>query len=246
MIKLTDMTISCLEKYNPSKEQLIELIDLLISAGADFIEIPVSALLKIGELNPFGKYVLRIDSPGEADKYSGFGRYVCKKNGFASKGNVITEIQANDIREINLLSQYGKLENVRIVGFDDILNHDYISAFSNLKSKVSGKIELCPENKYFCATSIAVEWILFGEQEVVVSFAGINSKAAFEEVMMALRFEKRHKPRISSSIFPQISELIEKITSVKLSKRHNMCEHFCPEQIGNEQKILIGNSSVKH
>ena len=83
-----------------------------------------------------------------------------------------------------MLSQYGNLQNIRIVGFDDILNHDYITAFSNLRKKINGKIELCPENRYCSATAIAVEWILYGEQDIAVSFTGIGSKACLEEVMI--------------------------------------------------------------
>ena len=51
MIRVTDITISAIEKYNPSAEQLRTIIEMLIKIGVDFIELPVSAYKKIGELN---------------------------------------------------------------------------------------------------------------------------------------------------------------------------------------------------
>jgi len=265
MIKITDITISALEKYNPSSEQLRYLIDLLISVGVDFIELTIPSYKKIGGLNPNGKYALRIDSPSDADSYSEFGKFVCRRKE-SPRNNIITEIQANDIREINMLSQYGNLQNVRIVGFDDIMNHDYITAFLNLRKKVNGRIELCPENRYFSATAIAVEWILSGETDIACSFSGTGSKAAFEEVMMALRLEKRHKPNVDFSNFPKLKSLIEEITGEKISKNKavigdnifdiesgihangiskdpKLYEPFTPELVGNERKIILGKHS---
>ena len=265
MISITDITISALEKYNPSAEQLRCLVDLLISMGVDFIELTIPTYKKIGQLNPNGKYALRINSPSDADNYSEFGKFVCRRKE-SPRNNIITEFQANDIREINMLSQYGNLQNVRIVGFDDIMNHDYIKAFSNLRKKVNGRIELCPENRYFCATAIAVEWILSGEKDIACSFAGVGSKAAFEEVIIALRLEKRHKPNLDFSNLPKLKSLVEEITGEKFSKNKaiigdsifdiesgihangiskdpKLYEPFAPELVGNKRKIIIGKHS---
>lgn len=266
MIRITDITISVIEKYNPSPEQLRNLVDYLISVGVDFIELTIPSYKKIRELNPKGKYALRIDSPLDMDDYFEFGKFVVKKSGNIFKSNITTEIQANDIREINMLSQYGNLQNVRIVGFDDIMNHDYITAFSNLRKKVSGRIELCPENRFFSATAIAVEWIFFGESDIACSFAGVGSKAALEEVMMALRLEKRHKNSVDFSNFSKLKCLIEEITGEKIprnkavigddifniesgihangiSKAPKLYEPFNPELVGNERKLILGKHS---
>ena len=268
MIRITDTTISELERYNPTSEQLKNMVDYLINVGVDFIELTISAYKKIGELNPHGKYVLRLDHYSEADNYSEFGKFIVKKSGSGFTNNITTEIQANDIREINMLSQYGNLQNVRIVGFDDILNHDYLAAFSNLKKKVNGRIELCPENRYFFATAIAVEWLLSGETDIACSFSGLGSKAALEEVLMAIRLEKRHKPNLDFSNFPKMKQIIEEITGEKtpknkavigdnifniesgihangISKDPKLYEPFSPELVGNHRKIILGKHSGK-
>jgi len=159
-----------------------------------------------------------------------------------------------------------KISNHKAIIGDDILNHDYITAFSNLRKKINGKIELCPENRYCSATAIAVEWILYGEQDIAVSFTGIGSKACLEEVMMALRLEKRHKPNIDFSCLPQLKLLIEEITNEKISnhkaiigddifniesgihangisKNPELYEPFKPELVGIKRQIIIGKHS---
>ena len=268
MISITDITINAIEKYNPSAEQLRKMVDYLISVGVDFIELTVSAYKKIGKLNPDGKYVLRLDSSMDMDNYYEFGKFVVKKSGNILNSNITTEIQTNDIRDINMLSQYRNLQNVRIVGLDDILNHDYNIAFLNLRKKVNGRIEICPENRFYSATAIAVEWILSGETDIACSFAGIGSKAATEEVLLALRLEKRYKPNMNFSNFSKLKLLIEEITGEKfdknkavigddifniesgihangISKDPKLYEPFNPELVGNERKLVVGKHSGK-
>jgi hypothetical protein len=41
MIRITDMTLSCMEIFRPSAEQLARLYGMLISLGTDYIEMPV-------------------------------------------------------------------------------------------------------------------------------------------------------------------------------------------------------------
>ena len=43
MIKITDITLSCLDEYNASSEQLSKFCELLLGIGSDFIELSVSA-----------------------------------------------------------------------------------------------------------------------------------------------------------------------------------------------------------
>jgi len=268
LIKITDLTLSCLDEYDASPEQLRKLCELLQCIGVDYTEMSVDAYKKIGNLPQNGNYILKLKYRDEIYKHDEFGRFVCRHSGYAVPANVISEIQANDIREINSLRQYNMLENVRITGFDDILSHDYIQAFNSIKSIVKGKIELCPEDKYYCATAVAVEWIMQGGNFIAASFAGVGDKAALEEVLMALHLEKRHKPNISFSVFPEITQLIEEITGSKIptykavigdnifaveagihadgiSKDPKIYEPFTPELVGSERKLVIGKHSGK-
>lgn len=266
MVRIIDMTLSCLEQYDPSEEQIIRLISLLRNIETDIIELSVPIYRKLRNFIPDGRFMLRINMPDDVVLYPEFSRFVCRKSGFVTEPSVISEFQANDIREINYLRQYGNLENVRIVGFDDVMNHDYAMVFSNLKKQIHGRIELCPENKYHCATAIAVEWILSGGTDVVTTFDGIADKASLEEVIMALHLIKRFRPNLDLSSLSEMRSLIENIIASKIPcnkavigksifdvesgihidgiiKNPKNYEPFSPELVGNERKIVLGKHS---
>jgi len=268
LIRITDKTLSCLDGYDASPEQLRILCGLLLELGTDFTELSVSAYQKIGTLPQNGKYILRVKDVIEARKFPGFDRYICRHSGFVTPIEVVAEIQVNDITEISLLRQYQKHANVRLTGLDDIMCHDFKTAFRQITKNITGKIELCPENRYFCATAIAVEWILFGGGNVVASFAGIGDSAPLEEILMALRLELRYKPNMNYAVYPRITELFEEITGLKIpqhkpiigsnifdveagihadgiSKDPNIYEPFDPELVGDKRYLVLGKHSGK-
>lgn len=265
MLKITDMTLSCLEWFDPSADELTELYSQLLSLGVDFIEMPAD-VYDIIRPAPSNRVVLRISSQDEASGYPEIVRFICRRNGMVSGPSIVSEIQINDVKEINRLSQYGAPQNVRLVGLDDILCHDYLSAFSTIKKQIKGRIEFCPENSYCCATASAVEWAACDGTDIVTSFGGLSGKAPLEEVLLALRFAIRYKPGASFAAFPQISELMEQITSRRFSdrkavigrrifevesgihvdgilKKPQMYEPFLPELVGNSRKFVIGKHS---
>lgn len=266
MIKITDMTLSCLDPYSATSEQLKRIAELLIEIKVDFIELTPAVYRKMGSLDDRAKYVLRIHTPDEAGDYPEFTNYVCRLSGIHVPPNVTVEMQLNDLREAYQLSRFAEAENIRIVGLDDLILHDYTSAFQLLKSKVKGRVEFCPENRYGFATSLAVEWILQGGTELATSFGGLCQKAPLEEVLLALRVAAHYKPRNEFNAFPELRELIETITSERFSgmkpvighdifnvesgihvdgiyKRQQIYEPFTPELVGNQRKVIIGKHS---
>jgi homocitrate synthase NifV len=268
LIRITDKTLSCLDEYDAAPEQLRTLCGLLLELGTDFMELSVDAYQKIGVLPQNGRYILKVEDVIEGRSYPGFDRYICRHSGFVTPIENITEIQVNDINEINFLRQYQNLTNVRITGLDDIMCHDYKMAFEQIMKNISGKIELCPENRYFCATAIAVEWILFGGRNVAASFAGIGDYAPLEEVLMALRLELRYKPNMNYAVYPHIKELFEEITGQEIPahkaiigsnifdveagihadgilKDPNIYEPFNPELVGDKRCLVLGKHSGK-
>lgn len=155
---------------------------------------------------------------------------------------------------------------MRIVGFDNILRLDYQKAFQQLRKQVGGRLELCPENDAFCATAIAVEWIMCKGTDVVTAFLGLDSKAATEEVLVALRVISRYKPTKKYDVFAQIRDLLEEITQNPTSdrkpivgrkifdvesgihvdgivKRPRMYEPYPPELVGSSRRIVVGKHS---
>jgi homocitrate synthase NifV len=265
MIRITDMTLSCIEAFRSSCEQLKLLYKLLNNVGADFIEMPVSVYEQI-KPETTEKVVLRMATPDEAADFPEISRFVCRKNGFDSTPSIMREIQINDIKEISLLGQNEQLQNIRIVGLDDVLCHDFESAFSNIKKRIIGHVEFCPENSYSCATASAMEWIAAGGTDIAAAFGGIDGKAALEEVLLSLRVVRRHKPNASFGVMPQIAALMEDITASRFSdrkavigrkifnvesgihvdgilKKPQMYEPYLPELVGSSRRFVVGKHS---
>lgn len=272
MIKITDVTLcsqdsfSVLENNASSKEMLLELYQLLLQTGISLIEINVPIYELLGESIDADKTILRIQDPTERKYYPGFIRYVCRYSGYDTPLDTISEIQINDIREVNLMKKFSEYQCIRIVGLDDLMQHDYISVFRKIKSINLGQIEFCPQNSYYCASALATEWMLNDGQNVAVSFLGSGGFAALEEVIMALRITKRYKPNMNLSVFRRIKNLYEQLTGESISKNKSVIgdsifdvesgihvdgiyknganyEPFEPSVVGMERKIVIGKHS---
>lgn len=265
MIRVTDMTLSCLDAFQPSAEQLKRLYVLLSTVGTDVIEMPASVYDKIRPSST-EKIMLRLSHPGEKTLYPEINRFICRKSGFISPSDITQEIQLNDVKEINLLTPSESGAPVRIVGLDDILCHNYGAAFSKIKARVNGTVEFCPEDNYSCATANAVEWITEGGIAIAASFGGIGGKAALEEVLVSLQIIKRHKPNATFAMFPQIAAVMEEIISARypdrkavigrrifdvesgihidgILKKPQMYEPFSPELVGNSRTLIMGKHS---
>ncbi len=267
MTRLTDITLSRLDGYDPSPEQLVRLCGLLIETGADRLELSVGALLKMGSrLPPFPRYILRCEKPSQTQEFSQFDTFLLQRRARIVPPGVVIEIQINDLREIPLLVQTGPPGPVRVTGLDDIMSFDYAPAFSALRQTFKGRLSLCPENRCHCATAIAVEWLLSGGEEAAASFGGIGGLAATEEVAMALRLEVRRKPNLDFQVFPKIKALLEDITgepfaknkpvvgdeifSVEagihidgITKNPAIYEPFPPQLVGAARKLVLGKHS---
>ncbi|PYG84826.1 homocitrate synthase NifV [Ruminiclostridium sufflavum DSM 19573] len=266
MIKITDVTLCSLNNEAAQNKNVPELYGLLFKTGINFVEINVPVYESIKENVDKRNTILRVQDPTEIKYYPGFSRYICRHSGFFTRLETISEIQINDIREIKLMNKFNEYHNIRIVGLDDLLQHDYISAFDRIKKINSGALELCPQNSCYCASALAVEWILNGGSSVAVSFSGNGGFAALEEVVMALRITKRHKPNLDLSVFVQIKNLFEEITEKKILKNKPVIgngifdvesgihvdgifkngsnyEPFEPSVVGMKRKIVIGKHS---
>lgn len=265
MIRIIDRTLSCLDHVQMTGEQVAELAQLLYRAGADSLELSSKwAAVPL----PAGKYVLRIDHPGQTSQWPGYNRFLCPKFQDADR-HVYPEIQVNDVRETHLLAQYADAPLIRVCGLSDTLNRDFKAVFHTLREALRGRVELCPDNgRYGCGTALAVEWIGCGGQEVVTSWGGIGGLVPFAEVSMALRVLKRRKPGAEFAVFPRLRQLMEEITGETggetapvvgpsifqvesgihvsaICKQPKCYEPFSPEEVGLERKIMVGAFSGK-
>ncbi len=265
MLRITDMTLTCLEPYGLEPAQLRQVYGLLLRSGADYIEMPAALYEKLRPAET-SKLVLRLPAPEAAAQYPEISRFVCRKNGYAGTGAaVMQEVQLNDVKEIAFpgLDTRGSL---RVVGLDDVLAHDYKTVFSKLLKRAGSNVEFCPENGFYCATAAAVEWVLCGGRAVAAAFGGLGGKAALEEVLLALHVVRRHRPGASFSSLPQLARLLEELIAVRFSdrkavigrcifnvesgihvdgilKKPQMYEPFLPELVGGCRRFVIGKHS---
>lgn len=266
MIRVTDKTMSCLDGYEATSRQLTELCRLLLELGADYIELSKKAYQKMGTLPKGGKYILQVGEAMEISSFPGFDLYACRQSGFVIRPGIISEVQLNDINEIAFLRRCSSLPQVRITGLDDLFCHDYRMSFDQIRRNLPGKIELCPENGYYCATAIAIEWVLSGGRDIVSSWDGIGGFAATQEIFLSLRLLARYKPAQDYSAMSGMRRLMESITGEPapkhqpvsgenifdveagihadgISKDPQVYEPYKPELVGAARRLVLGKHS---
>ncbi len=266
MIRITDITLCTIKHWHVQQDSLVKLYCLLLQTGINYIEITIPLINILGDFVDYKRTNLRVSNPLEIEDYPGFARYVCRHSGYSVPDGTISEFQINDIREINALGKCPEYQNIRIVGMDDILQHDFTGVFERLKRISDAQPEFCPQNNQYCATALAVEWVLNGGENIVVSFGGSGGFAALEEVVMALRIVKRHKPNLDLSVFREIKDLYERLSGFSIPdtkpvignkifdvesgihvdgifKNGATYEPFEPSIVGMERKIVLGKHS---
>lgn len=217
MIQIIDNTLMTSLDLSGEQDDLYRFCELLFIIGVDIIEIPTEISDKIGRL-PEGKYLLHVSCEEEADRYSGFYRYVSHQE-LRNRRSVL-ELQINDIREILRLKNYQKHAEVRISGLDDLLCHSYEKLIPEiLHSLPDTKVIFNPENTYGCACALALQWLLEYGKDITTSFTGVMNNAATEEVLMALRLTIRHKPNRDLTVLPELTKIYERMTGRRIGNR---------------------------
>lgn len=268
MICITDNTLACLDAYEATPKELYELLNLLLKLPTHAIEMSISAyekLISFAPLPKFENYLLRINNLCELKKYQGFAGYLFPATSFGNVGNAIYEINFKNDQDIGYNEDC--IQGLRMIGFADRICTDVASEFKHiLSTKV--KFEICPQNDFFCATALAIEWCRLGGKKLVASFAGIGNQASLEEVLLALHLEKQQEITENISCFAQMKQIVEQITGKKIAKNKavigedifcveagihvdgivknpEIYEPYPPELVGNKRRIMIGKHSGK-
>lgn len=115
-------------------------------------------------------------------------------------------------------------------------------------------------------TATAVEWIYLGGKHIVTSFGGIGNCAPTEEVLMALRINKRHHPNHDLSAMQKLKAKVEEMTEScffvrkpvigsaifqveagihanGIAKDPYTYEPYDPELVGTERALVVGKHS---
>jgi len=268
LIRLLDRTLSTLDYDSETitGTKLMELVTLLSRAGADWVEIPPRAYHLMGTIPEGVSAILRVHHSEEAAEYPGFDYYISKTREVNDELRFINEIQVNDAKEIELLKRFYNFKYVCITGLDDLLLGVYAKEMKKLLAQFGKNTWFCPENDYYCATALALEWIAQGGRNVVVSFMGRGGYAAFEEVIVGARIVFRQKGGADLTLLPRILSLISDMAPVKvaankavlgsriftvesgvhadgLAKNPTVYEPYPPQWVGKERRIVLGKHS---
>jgi len=270
LIRITDRTLSCIDDLSPDKTAAVDFLNCLIEMNPGAIELSEKMYKLLSPLPEYPSYILRIENACDVEKYPQEGEFVCRNVWTdAADERIRAEIQLNNTRKVSAktITRYGIYAKVRVQGLDYVMCGDYMRAFEYLKELFNGGIELCPQNRFHCATALAAEWITSGTgNEVVTSFGGICGFAPTEELVMILRENRLRDENKIYAFFPEMARLFRRITHkyVRMNKpvigsrifhvesgvhvdgilKHPKCyEPYPPEIVGQKRKIVLGKQS---
>jgi len=292
MIHITDRTLSSLDDMPHDIPVFARFLELLIQSEPDAIELSQKMYDLLSPLPDYPGYLLRLNQIEDIAEYPGIAGFVCHGAQTDSDDKIICEILLDDMRDLNALAACFKgCGKIRVQGLGDIITGDYLNDFARLRKNFSGEIEFCPTNRYNFATALAAEWLTSGGaassgaassgaassgaassgaassgNSVAASFGGIGGFASTEEVIMALKLAGLRKPEKIYDFFPEMANLLNKITADSVScnkpilgrrifhvesgihvdgilKDPKCYEPFPPETVGLKREIVIGKHS---
>lgn len=268
MLKIIDRTLSQLKNCEAMEsEMLVEMCNLLVQVGVDYIELSVPVLEKIKELPKEGQYILQVDHLQEVEKYPDFAKYVYRGKEIGKlHSQVIHEVEVATIEEIENYEEELKSRMVRVVGLDKLMHEEYESKMQELIRRYGKQIDFCPKDSYYCATALSMEWLMNGGNSISVSFNGIGGYAKLEEVLMGIKVIMHKKNSMDLRMMPRISVLYEKLTQSHLNynkavvgknifnveagvqlqpgrKNELGYEPYDPVEVGKVRRLVIGKYS---
>lgn len=194
------------------EQDVLEMMGCLKDAGITDIMISKEIYkLFVHGLPPGFKLYLELEEKDSCGSYRGITKFF--KRYCTEEKDVVCSYQLNDIREVIKLRTYNMEHGVLLSGMDDFICHDFLNTFQEIRNSVnSDYIILRPENKYECATAIAVEFLKNKGEYVIASFLGTGNIAATEQVLLALRTSGQFKMKQNFSSLLRMKVLYEKLT----------------------------------
>lgn len=281
MFKVIDRTLTAIElkENEPTPETLYEMCELLGKTGVDYIELTCPILQRMKKLPEGNKYILQIESLCQKEVYEGFDYYkrVVKtidelvhkeKLKVGAIGgeteSIIYEMEVNSIKQAKEVLSLVQSHKVCVTGLADLMRMDYERMMEEMMEGEG--VGLCPKNTYYCATAIAMEWLMKGGESVYVSFNGLGNYAKLEEVMMAIKVMLHKKLRADLSVLPRLTTLYEQVAHTKikynkavlgknifnleasiyteqLDEKSMTYEAYDPKEVGKVRHLVIGKHS---
>lgn len=212
MIRVIDRTLVHMEAFNLSQSTLIEIATLLCACGANFLEVTPDVYRQLDGVSG-AQYILRVAKPEAAKAYADctdIKRFVCKSHADTAL-RVYPEITVNDMRDFFTVERFRSCDRVRVCGLADSVLQPLNKVFQNLRGSFEGAIEFCADNDCYCATSLTLQWVQQSGGEIVTSFFGMGSTAAFESVTRLLYHLKGRRTRSALTVLKTLESLMRKL-----------------------------------
>jgi homocitrate synthase NifV len=253
-IQITDVTLST-NIINPLYVCLY--YQAALNLGVTYVQVPIRLLDAIGSAIVPQRTILEIS--GECKNIpAGFSGYIGQKIGMP--GQIVCETGINS-------EPIADADEMRWIANESLFWEDYPGIFKKLAA--NEQYAFCPYEAGKFGTALAVEWILAGGRNVVLSFLGTGGYAPLEEVLAALHVYgllpgyinldqlgavARAFERTSvSSIAPHKAVVGSRLFDVEsgihvdgIAKDRRCYEPFAPEAVGKQRQIAIGKHSGKH
>lgn len=270
MVRIIDATLTVLDDYTVTAAQARRFLELLMEIGIDGAAVSpkIYKLLEGKMPDRMTGYLELPGIPVENQMFPGI-KYIIS-NHCSGAGGCIRNYQINELKELKGIPTDDLSKQFRLTGLDDLLTYESEWIYDRaMETLVKLAPVLYPENAYYCATAIAVSYLqLFNSGTVMTTFTGIGSKAATEQVMVAMRVMQRYKPNQDLTGLKKLRQLFEEMAGIPVDehapvigerifhiesgvhvdgvlKKSSNYESYPPEMVGANREIILGKYSGK-
>jgi len=282
-----------------SRKDILYFCYLLNEIGIDYIEIDKEVYKRVGKLPEKMKFLYRIKDDEDIricikNKFDfivmGISEFFNAKLEHIkelSKKQIIFEIKLEDLATINeenfifenseiqkfimikKITDLNKENYLRIQGISRSILDELKDTIRIIKEKLNVKLDVCPENKLYMATAVALAALESDADSVTLSFTGKGAPhkfAALEEVILALKIIKGYDIEGKTLLLSELYNFYRKITNEDVStiksvigedifkyesgihadgidKNPITYEPYDPKEVGQNRKMIIGKHS---
>lgn len=252
-VKIVDRTLPEISAVNKNAKRL-DIIDfcwMLRNVGVDLVEINSDILKNVGKLPAGIDFLYRINPEEDIEKIikQNIKDCIIKEETLLDTNfilklsklnlNLTVEFKINTIAklyEMKKLKSYEHLDiirEIRVTGLSRFTSLLWIKVINEIEKLLDIHINICPENRFFNATALAVDGIMNGFNSFVLSFTGYGRDcgyAALEEVLLAVKILISPQMKVDLTTLPALARRFVKLTGISVP----------------ESKPILGKSIFKY
>lgn len=288
-VKIIDRTLPEILRRNAGLEghEITKLLYMLKMLGADILEINSDTLKRICRLPMGMEYLYRIDSAEDLEELSShnakkviLGYDVTEFNELlgasALCGKDITiefRVEAvDDLDELKELMQEDfarRIDTIRILGLNSPASSSWLELIESIRSSFFVNIDICPENTFSNAVSMAIDSMITTADYITASFAGCGGASGYAAIEQILVFIKTMiDPDFDAELhtLPLLAKTFSEYAGIDIpanmpatgtdifryesgihadgiSKDPSTYEPYDPAVVGQRRKLVIGKHS---